>query len=570
MAALIALLSGAVSAQDGARSAGEGQRPPRHASRSELESLLARMTLEQKVGQMFMVGLWGTVITEDGARFLREYQPGAVVVFSYNVGNAATVTQLINEWQGSITGAGGLPLLVAIDQEGGRINTLEEAPFTQFPLPALVTATGNHDLAYRFGWMQSQELRAVGIQMNLSPVADLETNPNNPVIFRRSFGSDPYMVAPTLSAVVQGMQDAGVIATLKHFPGHGDTNEDSHVELPVLPYDLAALQSLELIPFEAGIAAGAETVMVGHLSLPAIEPTPNLPASLSRRIITDLLRNQMGFEGIIMTDAMDMDAIDTRYPMPVAVGMAISAGVDLVAFGPHVGTNTMAASIDAVVAQVRAGNIPMSQIDASVMRILSAKQRYGVLDWQPLDPLAATQRVLEVGSPLFVESLYSAGVTLVYDREGLLPLPQNNRIGLLYPFNRIDVLESCVGANPQVQLVGFRDFPTEDEIASAQRLADGVDALIVFTQNAIDNPDQARLINALPADKTIVVAYWSPYDLQVFNRRPSAYIATYSPARAGVQVACRVLFGEMPARGKLPIHLGEDLLAASGAGFMVR
>ncbi|MEO0565863.1 MAG: glycoside hydrolase family 3 protein, partial [Chloroflexota bacterium] len=336
--------------------------------------ILADMTLKQKVGQMFMVGLFGPNITVDGAAFLETYQPGGIVFFKYNVTEgptaASAATTLINDWQATITATGGLPMLVAIDQEGGRINTFEEAPFTQFPVPALVTATGNHNLAYRVGAAQSIELRAVGIHMNLAPVADLETNPDNPVIFRRAYGSDPQIVSPTISATVQGMQDNGVIATLKHFPGHGDTSEDSHLELPVLPYDRRAINELELIPFRAGIGAGAEAVMMGHLALPEIEPIPDLPASLSHRIVTGILREELGFDGIIMTDAMDMDAIDTTYSLTEASIMAIEAGNDLLATGPHVGTMNLGEAIDGVVAAVESGRLSEARIDASVRRLV--------------------------------------------------------------------------------------------------------------------------------------------------------------------------------------------------------
>jgi len=528
------------------------------------------MTLQQKVGQMFMVGLYGPNITAEGRAFLQAYQPGAVALFGYNVSSAEGITRLINDWQATITGAGGVPLLVAIDQEGGRINTLEDEPFTQFPVPALVTATGNHNLAYQVGAAQSQQLRALGVHMNLAPVADLETNPDNPVIFRRSYGSDPAIVAPTIAATVQGMQDHGVLATLKHFPGHGDTNEDSHLELPVLPYDLAAIEALELIPFEAGINAGAGAVMIGHLWLPELDPTPNLPASLSEVVVRGLLRQQMGYEGIIMTDALDMDAIDTRYTISQASVMAIAAGNDLLALGPHAGMQTTRDAIDAVVAAVQDGRIPETQIDASVTRILRAKHRYGVIDWRPLDPATTVSRVQAVDADTVLNDLYRAGVTLVYDSEQRLPLPRSEQVALVYPFHRQIVREACQQANPDVVLSGYSNFPQAAEIEQAARVAAGVEHVIVFTQNAIDKPAQAALVNALPPEKTVVVAYWSPYDINAFARPPAAYLTTYSPGDTGLTVACDILFGALPARGKLPMNISEYILAASGAGLPVR
>ncbi len=530
---------------------------------------LESMTLRQKVAQMFMVGLYGPNITVDGARFLAEQQPGAVVVFAYNAGTPAAVTQLINDWQTTVTETGAPPMLVAIDQEGGRINTLEEPPFTHYPVPALVTATGNHNLAYQTGVAQSQELLAVGINMNLAPVADLETNPDNPVIFRRAYGSDPRIVAPTLSAVIQGMQDTGVVATLKHFPGHGDTAEDSHHELPVLPYDQPALESLELIPFRAGIQAGAEVVMVGHLALPAIDPVPDRPASLSPPIVTGLLREELGFDGIIMTDALDMDSIDTAYSLPNASVLAVKAGVDLLATGPHIGLNTTTAAIDAVVTAVENGEITEDRIDASVTRILDVKHRYGLLAGSPLDPTTAHDRVVAAEGPALVDDLFAAGVTIVYDT-GLLPLPRDERTLLVYPLDRVNATSTCTALNPDLRRVGAADYPSDLQMTEAVRLAEEVERVVIFTENAITNPVQTALVDALPPERTVVVATWSPYDLNAFARQPGAYLAAYSPLDAGLETACRVLFGEAPARGRLPMNLSETVLAASGTGLPIR
>jgi beta-N-acetylhexosaminidase len=530
---------------------------------------LKQMTLRQKVAQMFMVGLFGPNITVDGATFLAEHQPGAIVVFAYNAGTPAAVTRLVNNWQSTITAAGAPPMLVAVDQEGGRINTLEEPPFTHYPVPALVTATGNHNLAYRTGVAQSRELLAVGVNMNLAPVADLETNPDNPVIYRRSYGSDPRIVAPTLSAVVQGMQDTGVIATLKHFPGHGDTIQDSHLELPLIPFDQTALESLELIPFRAGIQAGAEVIMVAHLELPAIDPTPGRPSSLSPPIVTGLLRETLGFDGIIMTDALDMDAIDTEYSLPNASVLAVQAGVDLLATGPHIGLNTTVAAIDTVVAAVESGEITEAQIDASVTRILGVKHRYGLLDWSPLDPTTANQRITAANGPTIVHDLFAAGITIVYDN-GLLPLPRNERILMIYPLDRVNATATCTALNPALQRVGAADYPSELQFTEAVRLAENAERVVIFTENAVYNPSQARLVDALPPERTVVVATWSPYDLNAFARLPGAYLTAYSPFDGGIQAACRVLFGDTPARGRLPMHLSDTVLAASGTGLPIR
>ena len=359
-----------------------------------VEQLLQEMSLAQKVGQLFMVGLYGTEQTEDAQAFITHYQPGAVVLFEYNVGTVASITQLVNDWQYTILEAGAIPLLVAVDQEGGRINTLEDAPFTQFPAPMLLTATRNHNLTFEVGRATALELSAVGVHMNLAPIGDLETNRRNAVMFRRSFGSDPQIVSPTLVAYIQGLQSTGVMATLKHFPGHGDTSADSHVELPIITKSMEELRQSELQPFMAGIDADVAAIMVGHLWLTELDPNDDIPSSLSQSVVGGMLRNELGFDGLIMTDALDMDAVDTRYTLSEATLLAIQAGVDIITVGPHVGTKTIATAMDDLVRSVEQGDVSIQRIDESVRRILSAKVRYGVMDWQPHTPEQA-QSLLE-------------------------------------------------------------------------------------------------------------------------------------------------------------------------------
>lgn len=534
------------------------------------EALLNGMTLEQKVGQMFMVGLFGPVLTDEGAALLRDIQPGGVVIFAYNVSTPGGLAELVNDWQATSIASGSSPMLVAIDQEGGRINTLEEAPFTQFPVPALITATGNHNLAYQVAAATAAELRAVGVHMNLAPVADLETNTANPVIYRRAYGSDPQSVAPVLSATVQGMQDAGVMATLKHFPGHGDSDVDSHLGLPVLVDNRAALDRLELLPFRAGIQAGAGAVMVGHLAMPELDPTPNLPASLSRPIVTGILREEMGYDGLIMTDALDMDAIDTLYSIPGAAVMAVAAGIDILATGPHLSVNQMIAARDAVVAAVRAGQIPEAQIDASALRILRAKVQYGVLDWQPLDPAAVVPTVEAVNGESLIAPLFDAGVTVVYGQDWLPLDASQTRVAVAYPSHRQTAYNACLAAAPEARFVGFSNFATQTDVDNVAYAASQAEVTVVFTENAIEKPGQAAIVNALEAAQTIVVAYWSPYDLNAFWRRPAGYLTAYSPRDEGIAAACRVLFAAQPARGRLAVNLAPDLPAGMGLGYPAR
>ncbi len=517
-------------------------------------ALLADMTLEQKVGQMFFVSLYGHVVTDVGRDFLQTYQPGGVVVFENNAGTPQQVAALTNGWQQSIADTGGIPLLIAVDQEMGIIMTLEDPAFTAYPAPMLLAAAHDPALAARTGAQLAGELRAVGIHMNLAPVADLNTNLNNPIIGRRAWGSLPAIVTPALIGFIGGMQDAGVLATVKHFPGHGDTAEDSHSALAVVPHNRARLDSVELVPFRAAIEGGVGAVMVGHLWLPTLDAEP-LPASLSYHVVTGLLRGEMGFAGLIVTDALDMGAIQAAYGLPQAAVLAVQAGVDVLLPGPNVGPDGQAAMIRAVVEAVRSGAIAEAQIDESVLRILQAKARYGVLDWQPIDT-NAVQIDTDDGAAL-VDDIFRAGVTLAADSAGLLPVDTSARVQIVYPGNRTQIWRECSAYAPNALFRSVTDRPTqEDSAAAAQNARYAADITIVFTQDAINNPQQAALVNALPAEQTIVVALVSPFDWQVFPA-VSSYLATYSPLPPAVTTACAVLFGTQTANGVLPVMLSS-------------
>lgn len=525
------------------------------------QSLLDTLTLEQRVGQMFMVSLYGTELTEVGRAFLQRWQPGAVALFGNNAGNPQEVTTLTNAYQQTITDAGGLALLIAVDQEGGLISHLTEG-FTTFPAPMLLTATGSSELAYAVGQAIGQELAAVGVNMNLAPVADLETNPNNRVIQRRSFGSDPQLTAPIIAGFARGLQNAGVLATLKHFPGHGDTSEDSHVALPVVSHNRERLDAVELVPFREGIEAGVAAVMVAHIWYPAIEPRENLPATLSQNVVTGLLREELGFEGLIMTDALAMDAIDTTYRYEDAAVLAVQAGVDLLAFGTNAGLQTQAQAIQAVIDAVRTGAISEERINASVQRILDVKARYGILDWQPLDASTAIERVNQEAHEQLVERLFRVGVTVVYDNNEAIPFTNDDSVAFVYPATRTQIVRECSAYHPNIVWVSVSESPQDEEIAWARSAARRVERAVVFTQNAIDDPAQQALVNSLPPEKTIVVALWSPYDWRMFQDI-SGYVAAYSPLRPAVPAVCGVLFGAIPARGQLPIRLSHDLPAGT-------
>ncbi len=534
------------------------------AQSSRVDQLLAAMTLEQQVAQMFMVTLHGSVITEQGRAFLEQYQPGAVVLFTSNVGTPSAVTTLTNGYQTAITGVGGVPLLIAIDQEGGVVSRLpQDQGYTFYPTPLLFTAAGEI-WSETAGGLIADELAAVGINMNLAPVADLETYRENPIIARRAFGNDPVITGEAVAAFIRGTQSRNVLATAKHFPGHGETRDDSHGTLPILNLTLDRLNEVELVPFRAAIEADAAAIMVSHIWFPQVDPTPSMPASLSRVIVTDLLREQLGYDGIIMTDALDMNAVDLTYNLYEAAVMAVEAGVDLLAMGPGIGADVAANAINAVTEAVRQGRLSQERITESARRILETKERFGILDWQPLDPSTAAERVSAEAHTAWLDDLFRAAVTVAYDDHDLIPITPEERTTIIFLGTRYQIQTECAQYSPNVTWLAVSDEPSNDEIIGATVTALDADTVVVWTQNAISNPAQQRLVNALPAEKTIAVAIWSVYDWQTYPD-VAAYIATYSPARPSVPAACAILFGALPAQGRLPMTLRLDLPAGSRA-----
>lgn len=513
-----------------------------------VQERVANMTLEQKIAQMFMVSFFGTQLTQVETEFLRTVQPGAVVLFGKNIESPEQVTRLTNDYQQTIVDGGGIPLFIAVDQEGGRIQHLQEG-FTRFPLPMLWTATGDTELAYQVGEAMAIEMRAVGVNMNLAPVADLNTNINNPIIGRRSFGSNIELVAPILTHFIRGLQENGVMATVKHFPGHGDTSSDSHVELPIVDYGRERLDAVEFSPFLSAIDAEVDVTMVSHIWFTAFD-SEEIPASLSRNIVTGLLRNEMAYDGIIMTDALDMDAIDMVYTSGGSAIQAILAGNDMLAIGAHVGTHTIEDAMLDVYNAVKDGRIAESRIDASVERILLAKEKYDVFNWQPLDPFTVDERLnLEVHDDL-VTQLFEHGVTVVGDARDSIPL--SGKVALIYLATRPNIANECAGINGDVTLVGVSDAPTDEQIGWATAASVEADTVIVFTQNAIENSRQQVLVNALPPFKTIVVALWDTSDVYVFPD-VQGYVLGYSPMLRATSVICDILVGELPAQGTFPI-----------------
>ena len=342
-----------------------------------VQALLARMTLEQKVGQVMAFGFDGVALDGPVRNMVECLHPGGIVLFARNVQSPGQLAQLNGDLQRVADSSGDPSLIISIDQEGGRVARLRrETGFSEFPSAQSVGSSSDPAAAAALiARAMAEELKAAGINTDLAPVLDVNINPQNPVINDRSFGANPAVVSACGVAFIQALQAQGIMAVGKHFPGHGDTTSDSHVTLPIVPHDRARLEVVEFAPFKAAIAAGVAGIMSSHIWFPEIEPTPNLAATLSARVITGLLRDELGFTSIRMTDSLEMGALETSgYPVPLAAVSALKAGADMLFF--NCGHTLNYAAHSALVEGVRRGEIPMERLDEAVSRILLTKERF--------------------------------------------------------------------------------------------------------------------------------------------------------------------------------------------------
>ncbi|MFV3011672.1 beta-N-acetylhexosaminidase [Clostridium botulinum] len=339
-----------------------------------IAKLISEMTLEEKIGQMVIVGFDGYEVNDQVRSLIRNYHVGGFILYGYNVKNASQLLALINYIK--ITNhINKIPLFMSVDEEGGRVSRMP-SEFKKFPSNEVIGKANNGELSYKIGYTIAEEIKAFGFNMDFAPVLDINSNPNNPVIGDRSFGSNAQIVSKLGVQTMKGIQAGGVIPVIKHFPGHGNTSVDSHVGLPAVSNDLNRLKSFELIPFEAAINNGADAVMVAHILLYKIDPT--YPASLSKTIITDILRGQLGFMGVVITDDMTMGAIVKYYDISNAAVRSVNAGSDIVLVA-H-GYDYEEKVINALINAARNGTISMERINESVYRILKLKQKYNLND----------------------------------------------------------------------------------------------------------------------------------------------------------------------------------------------
>lgn len=537
------------------------------------------MDTEHLIGQKLLLAFHGKELSSEIKTALQNYRSAGLTLFrSLNIDTPNQVRQLTESLQRFALDLGLPPLLIGADQEGGQLMAVGEGT-TQLPGNMALGAAGSPELARKAGAVLGRELAAMGVNVDYAPSCDVNINPQNPVIGIRSFGEDPTAVAQLASAMIEGIQSAGVAATAKHFPGHGDTVGDSHHGLPSLPHDLERLQQIEFPPFEAAISADVKLMMTAHLALPALDGPDAPPATLSRRILHGLLREDLGFEGVTVTDAMDMGAIHQGDALGEDAVRAADAGADLLLLTANPVDQRRV--YESLLNAIQRGELDKESISASVERILSLKR------WLAGRSQPVLNVVRCVAHQAVADEIAERSITLVRDEANLLPMRLNpeQRIAAIFP-KPVDLTPADTSSHVTPGLgAALRQYhsnvdeylipyaPETDEIANLLESLREYDMLIVGTLNAYASPSQAEFVRqALKLGiPSVVVALRLPYDLTVFPEAET-YVCTYSILEPSMWALAKALFGEIMFEGKLPVSipglytLGHGVAAEAGAG----
>ncbi len=525
---------------------------------------MKRMTLEEKIGQLVTPRFSQAFLGADSDA-LKEYESlvrergiGGIIL---SAGEPYETAILLNRLQRLAK----VPLLISADLESGTGSKIGGA--TLFPPLMSLGAAGSESLAYGMGRVTALEARAVGIHQDYAPVVDVNVNPDNPIINTRSIGEDPDYVGRMAVAFVKGAQENGMMATAKHFPGHGDTALDSHRQLPTITADRARLDKVELLPFRKVIEAGVQSVMTAHLAVPALESAPDLPATLSPAITAGLLRREMGFKGLIVTDALDMGGVTNAFTPEDSSLRALMAGADVILMPP-----TPVKVIAYLAGAVRSGRVPMARVDESVRRILEAKARLGLHKNRTVDVDALPFRLGTKANIDQATKVFEAAATLVRNEGGVIPLAgEGKRIAVFALSSDLGDYQAgqafanaMMKRNPGCEAY-FADGDTGREaLAEAEAKAAGADTVVfaLFStlrswKGTVDlDPRHAELVRRIAAGGTpvIVVSFGSPYFLRHFPD-VDAYLCMYRNTPQTQELAARALFGEMDLRGKLPVSM---------------
>lgn len=514
-----------------------------------VDELVAKMSVEQKVGQLMMVGFGGKKMGPAIAKLLTGYHIGSVALYSRNIVNTKQLAKLVHDIRKAMHDE--VQPFIAIDQEGGNVVRLNTDVIV-LPGAMALGATRDTVLAYLVGQANAIDLGLIGIDMNLAPVLDVNRNPHNPVINIRAYGDRPALVAGMGVRFIQGQQQAGLTTVAKHFPGHGSTSKDSHFYLPEIRLDRRQLTDDDLIPFRRAIDAGLDAVMTAHIRVPAVDPS-GMPASLSSKVIDGLLRKEMGFDGVVITDDLEMRAIADMMPVGQAAIRAIQAGADvvMVIWTAHKKREVFESLIEAV----RTGKITRARLDQSVRRVLRLKLRRGALRSPDNEPRRLSELLPNPLHSRLARTVARRAITLVRDRSSLVPLKSGR--GVLVAGPQRVFLKKLKRLLPGSSL-----FHTS-RVPSVRHRTKDLDDLVEKSKNsrlivvAVVNAYQALLVQRLYHRVNVpivVVSFGSPYFIRNFPA-VAAYLCTYSYLPAAQRAAALALSGKIAITGRLPVTL---------------
>ena len=511
---------------------------------------LKSLNLAQKAAQMVMIDIPDLELGQTTKEHFEKFDWNGVILFAKNVKDRDQVVRLVEEIHGHL----GIVPLISVDQEGGLVDRFRFSDMSLSPGPMALAATGSTEATFQAHEIMGRELKSLGMHVDFAPCLDVNVNPLNPIIGVRSFGEDPKSVAEHGKAAIRGLRQGGVASTAKHFPGHGDTSSDSHIDLPTVGHARERLEAVELLPFRAAVEEKVEMIMTAHVTFPAIDDTPGLPATLSSLTLTKLLREEMGYEGIIVTDSMAMKAVADNFGVADGAVRSIQAGADLIlACGPFENQLT---TVQGIIAAVEDGRLSEARLDESVTRILELKRRYHFL------PEKSASYDVEAHRQSMT-ALVNRTITLVQDPQQLLPLSGKTLVlmpDLLpqTPLGEMERGESLAGhLSGEVEERRYHAHGAGAGLRAVIEDMEGFDQVVMAVYSRDRLPDsQKELLRMLreATSRVVVVSLSSPY-LLADVPEDSAQVLSYNYTPLSMQALGRYLNGKLEAQGTLPVTL---------------
>lgn len=524
------------------------------------DSLYAELSMEERIGQLYVVALYTNkdeTHVSQVRKWVEQEKVGGIILMQ---DDAERTIQLVNEFQRKSR----VPMLFGIDAEWGLYQRLKEAH--KFPWAMTLGAIQDDKLIYEMGAKIAEDAKKIGAYWNFSPVVDVNTNPQNPIIGNRSFGSDVQNVIRKGLAYARGLQENGVLAAIKHFPGHGDTDKDSHLDLPVVGHSLSRLNQIELVPFKALVDKNIGGVMVAHLYVPALEKRNNIPASLSYEIVTEFLKNKLKYEGLIITDALNMNAVAKKYSAGELDLLAFRSGNDILLFSQDVSNGKKL-----IKNALENGELSEHRLAESVKKILKTKYLLGLQNFKPLDEKDIKEKLNNDSHRIISEKLYANALTLIKDEQNLLPL-QNGKIYYYLPLEEApyQVFERILEKEIIIKKILPKDIV---QIPEGAEVIIGLhkDNSTAYKPYKISSQSKKIIADLSRKNKVILNVFGSPYALKDIEIKDvSTLLVSYENNEHSLKTTAEAYLGKHKIHGRLPVVVNEQLQYGAGQDLEVK